>query len=326
MAERSGRSGFRKHEGFHYRGSAGYRWSFSRSVNNGWNNSYWKQNNQKRWKWKSPVTSKRWNSFGDRSVSSSRAHKSGGFGGFRDLYSCPKVDFKTVQEKFWRPKHSSEAAKVLEVNPNAKINRVLSVELANEAWRESLCFLTDKALFVKWGGAWLAFSKFRDWCNKNWGEGMDLKTLEEYVDSSDFSMVSRLCINWQPIHNLPDTLEIKTGSGFWKQKIILDEEMESCSNYTTKIHPPGFCKKDEKGKVVMQNQLEEEIIRLSKGNLWEQHWNEKDWEIQFSSKCSNASMYDMKMDNFDSQKAAIEDSFVNESHWKLDIDVSPFFE
>ncbi|GLJ07311.1 hypothetical protein SUGI_0064110 [Cryptomeria japonica] len=39
---------------------------------------------------------------------------------------------------------------------------------------------------------------------------------KEYVDSSYFSMVSRLCINWQSIHILPNTLEIKTGSGFWK--------------------------------------------------------------------------------------------------------------
>ncbi|GLJ18009.1 hypothetical protein SUGI_0317450 [Cryptomeria japonica] len=207
---------------------------------------------------------------------------------------------KKVREKFWRPKPSSKAEKVLEVNPNIEYSRVLSVELANDVWRDSIIFLSDKALFVKWGGSWPAFSKFRDWCNKNWGEGMDLKTLgngyyqvvcpttqdrdwiiengpfflegkgltistrkpnfnpyealvdtvliwiklsglpreykdletlkqigcklgefvmaEEYVGSSDFTMVSRLCINWQPVHNLPDTLEIKTGSGFLEAK------------------------------------------------------------------------------------------------------------
>ncbi|GLJ51657.1 hypothetical protein SUGI_1097740 [Cryptomeria japonica] len=44
---------------------------------------------------------------------------------------------------------------------------------------------------------------------------------EELVDPLDFSMISRLCVNWQTVHNLPDTLEIKTGMGIWKQKLEL---------------------------------------------------------------------------------------------------------
>lgn len=69
------------------------------------------------------------------------------------------MDFQTVQEKFWQPKPSSEAAKVLEVNPNAKYSWVLSVEIANEEWSESIHFLKDKSLFLKWGGAWPTYSK-----------------------------------------------------------------------------------------------------------------------------------------------------------------------
>ncbi|GLJ16079.1 hypothetical protein SUGI_0267740 [Cryptomeria japonica] len=103
--------------------------------------------------------------------------KAGFFRGYRDFGSGPKVDFRMVQKKFWRPKLFSEATKILEVNPNAEISRVMTVELSTDAWKDSLSFLSDKALFVKWGGIWLTFSRFRNWCDKNWGEGMDLKTL-----------------------------------------------------------------------------------------------------------------------------------------------------
>ncbi|GLJ46141.1 hypothetical protein SUGI_0972060 [Cryptomeria japonica] len=51
----------------------------------------------------------------------------------------------------------------------------MTVELSNDAWKDSLSFLSDKGLFVKWEGIWPTFTKFRNWCDKNWGEGMDLK-------------------------------------------------------------------------------------------------------------------------------------------------------
>ncbi|GLJ23801.1 hypothetical protein SUGI_0451630 [Cryptomeria japonica] len=252
-----------------------------------------------------------------------------------------------VREKFWWPKISSKATKILEVNPNATFNRVMIVELSNDAWKYSLNFLIDKGLFVKWGEIWPTFTKFRNWCDKNWGEGMDLKTLgngyylvvcpiaqdidwilendpffiegkglnistwtpnfnpceasmektliwiklpslpqeykdsetlkqignhlgefvmlEELVDPSNYNMISRLCINWQTMHNMPDTLEIKTGMGIWKQKIMLEEDMESCAKCTNKIHPLGFCNIETKGKERMKQHLEKEIIRLTEG-------------------------------------------------------------
>ncbi|XP_059067795.1 uncharacterized protein LOC131858538 [Cryptomeria japonica] len=301
-----------------------------------------------------------------------------------------------VQEKFWRPKLSAEAAKVLEVNPNVEASRVMTVELSTDAWKDSLSFLFDKALFVKWGGLWLTFSKFRNWCDKNWGEGMDLKTLgngyyqvvcptaqdrvwilengpfflegkglnilvwkpnfnpcealvektliriklpglpqeykdletlkqigdnlgefvmsEELVDPSDFSLVSRLCINWQPIHNLPDKLKIKKGMGIWKQKVILEEDMESCAKCTIKIHPTGFCQKENKGKDVMRHHLEKEIIRMSEGYHGECLWNEKDWEIQSLTKYIGNFAEIIQMDKYDSQKNVIDESFVSEAH------------
>ncbi|GLJ10193.1 hypothetical protein SUGI_0123760 [Cryptomeria japonica] len=235
-----------------------------------------------------------------------------------------------VQEKFWQPKISTEATKTLKVNPNAEFNRVMIVELSNEAWKDSLNFLKNKGLFVKWARKWLTFSKFRNWCDKNWGEGMDLRTLgngyylvvcpsvqdrdwnldngpffiegkglimsawspnfnpyeatiektliwiklpglpqeykdadtlkqignhlgefvkaEELVDPSDFNMIYRICVNWQTVHNVPDTLEIKTGMGIWKQKIKLEEEMESCAKCSNKIHPPEFLQSRNKRK------------------------------------------------------------------------------
>ncbi|GLJ51929.1 hypothetical protein SUGI_1103250 [Cryptomeria japonica] len=88
---------------------------------------------------------------------------------------------------------------------------------------------------------------------------------KELVDPSDFSMISRLCVNWQTVHNLPDTLEIKTGMRIWKQKLELEEEMESCVKCLNRLDPPGFCNPDTKGKENMQQHLEKEIIRLTEG-------------------------------------------------------------
>lgn len=107
---------------------------------------------------------------------------------------------------------------------------------------------------------------------------------EEAVDSFDFSMFSRLCINWQPIHKLLDTIKIKTGLGIWKQNILMEEPMESCSKCKAIAHLPGSYKNDDKGKEALQKQLAEDIIRLSEGNLWEQHWNEVDWVVLHSFK------------------------------------------
>ncbi|GLJ22780.1 hypothetical protein SUGI_0429110 [Cryptomeria japonica] len=272
----------------------------------------------------------------------------------------------------------------------------MSVEISNDAWKDLLSFLSDKALFIKWGGIWLAFSNFRNWFKKNWGKGMDIKTLgngyyqvvcptvqdgdwiiengsfflegkglnisvwkpnfnpcealvenvliwvkisglpqeykdretlkqigdhlgdfvmtEEYVDPSDFSLVSRLCINWQLIHNLPDTLEIKIGMGIWKQKVILEEDMKSCSNCSIKIHPMGFCQKENKGKVMMQHHLEEEIIKMLEGYHGENLWNEKYWEIQSLTKCRKEFAEALQMDKYELQKDAIDESFVSETH------------
>ncbi|GLJ25554.1 hypothetical protein SUGI_0489350 [Cryptomeria japonica] len=240
-----------------------------------------------------------------------------------------------IQENFWQPKPSSKATKVFEVNPNIVYSQVVSVEIDNEEWYESIHFLKDKALFLKWRGAWPTYSKICSWCNEHWGEGVELKMFEngfylvifpttldrdwilengpffvegkgfiiiswkpnfntheelinivliwlklpglpqeytdletlrrignnldefvmreEVIDASDFIIFSRLCINWQLIHNLLDTIEIKSGSGIWKQKIILEEAMESCTKCKVITHSTGSCKDVDKGKQVMQN-------------------------------------------------------------------------
>ncbi|GLJ51726.1 hypothetical protein SUGI_1099230 [Cryptomeria japonica] len=272
----------------------------------------------------------------------------------------------------------------------------MSVEISTDAWNDSLSFLSDKALFVKWGGMWPTFSKFRKWCDKKGGKCMDLKTprngnyqvvcptiqdrdwiiengsfflegkglnisvwkpnfnpcealvkkvliwiklsglsqeykdtktlkqigdhlgdfvmTEEFVDPFDFSLVSRLCISWQPIHNLPDTLEIKRGMWIWKQKVMLQENMESCSNRSIKIHPMGFFQKENKGKAVMQHHLEKEIIRMSEGYHGEHLWNEKHWEIQSLMKCRREIAKALQMDKYESRKNAIDESFLSETH------------
>ncbi|GLJ29557.1 hypothetical protein SUGI_0582960 [Cryptomeria japonica] len=300
-----------------------------------------------------------------------------------------------VKEKFWRPKISSEVAKTLEVNPNATFNRVMTVELSNDAWKDSLTFLIDKGLFVKWNGIWLTFTKFENWCDKNWGEGMDLKTLgndyylvvcpttqdkdwilengpffiegkglnistwtpnfnpseasiektliwiklpglpqeykdsetlkqignhlgefvmsEELVDPADYNMISRLCINWQTVHNRPDTLEIKTGMGVWKQKIMLEEDMELCAKCTNKIHPPGFCNTETKGKERMQQLLEKEIIRLTEGYHGENQWNEKDWQIHSHAEYNRDLVKGIKLIIVNYQKTIIDKTFMAET-------------
>ncbi|GLJ49823.1 hypothetical protein SUGI_1058440 [Cryptomeria japonica] len=212
-----------------------------------------------------------------------------------------------VQKKFWRPKPSAEAAKVLEVCPNSVYNRVLNIEISNEELSENIRFLNEHALFYKWGGKWPSFSKIRVWCVSIWGEGVELKTLEngfflvicpsaqdinwildnnpffmdekgfninkwkpnfnpkeeiisrvliwlkllglpqeykdieilrrigerlgvfkkveEFFDSSNFSMILRICIEWNPVRNIPDNLEIKTRSSIWIQKVVLEDLM-----------------------------------------------------------------------------------------------------
>ncbi|GLJ46559.1 hypothetical protein SUGI_0981160 [Cryptomeria japonica] len=109
-------------------------------------------------------------------------------------------------------------------------------------------------------------------------------TAEEVVDKNNLSMFTRICINWQTIHIIPDIIEIKSGSGVWKQKLMFEEEMEFFSKCKVVAHPSGMCREGDKGKQTAQIHLVDEIIRLSKGHLWEKQWNEMDWEVLYSFK------------------------------------------
>ncbi|GLJ32587.1 hypothetical protein SUGI_0655700 [Cryptomeria japonica] len=121
------------------------------------------------------------------------------------------------------------------------------------------------------------------------GESLGVfKKVEEFIDSSNFSMISRICIEWNPVHNLPDTLEIKTGSGIWIQKVVLEDLMESCPECKSFAHPKGDCKIGDKGKLKEQIFLAEEIIRLSKSNGWEHNWEALDWDVLHNHKRGSA--------------------------------------
>ncbi|GLJ06455.1 hypothetical protein SUGI_0039610 [Cryptomeria japonica] len=297
------------------------------------------------------------------------------FNGYAALNNRQKIDFKMVQAKFWRPKPSVEAAKVLEVCPNSVYSRVLNIEISNEEWCENIRFLNEHALFLKWGGTWLSFSKIRSWCDSIWVEGVELKTLEynfflvicpsshdrnwildndsffmdgkgfnilkwkpnfnpktknnnwvpiwlkfpglpheykdietlrrigeslgifrkveEFIYSVNFSMLSQICIDWNLIHNILDTLEIKIGSGIWIQKVVLEDLMESCSNCKSFTHSKGDCKVGDKGKLKEQNVLAEEIKRLLKSKDWEHQWKALDWDVLHNLKQGSGTELDI---------------------------------
>lgn len=67
---------------------------------------------------------------------------------------------------------------MLEVCPNSIYNRVLNIEISNGEWGDNINFLNAHALFLKWGGSWSSLSKIRAWCYTIWGEGVEVKTIE----------------------------------------------------------------------------------------------------------------------------------------------------
>ncbi|GLJ30038.1 hypothetical protein SUGI_0593980 [Cryptomeria japonica] len=202
------------------------------------------------------------------------------------LNNKQKIDFKMVEVKFWRPKPSVEAAKVLEVCPNSVYSRVLNIEISNEDWCENIRFLNEHALFLKWGAHGHLFQRSEHGLPHEYkdietlrriGETLGIfRKVEEFIDFVNFSMVSRICIDWNLVHNILDTLEIKTGSSIWIQKVVLEDLMESCPECKSFGHPKGDCKIGDKGKLKEQNVLAEEIIRLSESKDWEHQWEALD--------------------------------------------------
>lgn len=151
---------------------------------------------------------------------------------------------------------------------------------------------------------------------KKIGENLgSFRKAKEFVNPTNFSMVSQICINWDLVHNLPNTIEIKTGLGIWAQKVVLEERMATCSDCNSFAHAKGDCKIRDKGKSKVQDELAEDIIRLLEQKDLEHHWETLDWSVlQYSRMCYEPDLNTIT--SLCSSKGLIDDLFAAEASTK----------
>ncbi|GLJ11556.1 hypothetical protein SUGI_0171030 [Cryptomeria japonica] len=193
----------------------------------------------------------------------------------------------------------------------------MTFELSNEVWKESLDFLKNKGLFVKWAGKWLTFSKFRNWCDQNWGEGMDLRTLgngyylvfcpsaqdrDWILDNGPFFIEGKgLNISvWSPKFNPFEATIEKTL--IWIKLPGLPQEYKDVETLKQiGNHLGEFVKSEE----LVDPSYFSMISRLC--------WIEKDWEINSTGKYYGFGGRGAQMDNIEYQKYIIDETFMAEA-------------
>ncbi|GLJ44302.1 hypothetical protein SUGI_0927220 [Cryptomeria japonica] len=188
MVERGGRSGFRKHKGFLYRGGTGHRWPLRKNFNNGWNNSYRNQRTQKNWTWKAPGILKGWNRSGDCRTNPPRMQKEGFFLGFSRYQLWSESGFQNSSREVLATKT------LLGGNKGSREGKGLNIT----AWKPNVNPFEDSVenvlIWIKLLGLPQEY-KDREILKQIRDHLGDFGMTEGYVDSSDFSLVSRLCIN-----------------------------------------------------------------------------------------------------------------------------------